>query len=148
MKFLRRSSDRYSKLGLRRKKKQIWRKPKGRDNKMREKRRGYPKTVSIGYGKEKNQRGFIQEKAPVIVKNAKDLEKIKKNEIGIIGKIGQKKKIEIAKKAKEKGIQFYNLNVKNFLKESEKKVKKKKEELKTKESEKKKSNKKDKEDKK
>jgi len=137
MKFLRRISNRYSKLGKRRKKKQIWRRPKGRDNKMREKRKGYPKTVSVGYSQEKNLRGAVQGKKSVIVRNVKDLEIIKKNEIGIIGNIGKKKKIEIAKKAKEKGILFYNLNVKTFLKEVEKK-KIKKEKIETKDKEKKK----------
>jgi len=55
-KFLRRTWNRYTKLGRKRKKKQKWRRPTGRDNKMREKRRGYPKIVSVGYknsGKEK-----------------------------------------------------------------------------------------------
>ena len=50
-KFLRRTWSRYSKLGKQRKKKQIWKAPKGRDNKMREKRKGYPAVVSIGYKK-------------------------------------------------------------------------------------------------
>ena len=58
-KFLRRTWNRYSKLGKRRKKKQVWRRPTGRDNKMREKRRGYPAVVSLGYRKEKNTRGKI-----------------------------------------------------------------------------------------
>jgi len=45
--FLRRLTNRYLKLGKKRKKKQKWRKPKGRHNKMREKERGYPAVVSI-----------------------------------------------------------------------------------------------------
>jgi ribosomal protein L32E len=49
------------------------------------------------------------------------LEKIKKGEIAIVGKIGMKKKIEIAKKAKEKGIPIHNLNVNKMLKKIEKK---------------------------
>jgi len=108
-KFLRRDSVRYSKLG--KKKKQKWKKPAGRDNKMREKRRGYPKVVSIGYKKEKKLR-----KSAVIVKNVKDLETMKKDNIIIIGKVGKKKKIEIAKKAKELKIKIRNLNVEKFLK--------------------------------
>ena len=52
-KFLRRTSSRYSKLGKGRKKKQIWRRPTGRHNKMRNKRNGYPVIVSIGYGTKK-----------------------------------------------------------------------------------------------
>lgn len=50
-KFKRRTWSRYSKLGRKRKKKQVWRKPTGRDNKMREKRKSYPKVVSTGYEK-------------------------------------------------------------------------------------------------
>ena len=56
--------------------------------------------------------------------NLKDLEKIKKNEIGIVGKIGMKKKIEIAKKAKELKIELKNVNVNSFLKKTEKENKK------------------------
>ncbi len=126
-KFLRRVWSRYSKLGKRRKKKQVWRKPKGRDNKMREKRKGYPAIVNIGYKKDAKSRGKIQDKQIVIIMNIKDLEKIKKNQIAIIGKIGKKKKIEIAEKAKDKKIQVHNLNIEKFLK---KKIKSKKEEKK------------------
>jgi large subunit ribosomal protein L32e len=106
-KFLRRTWNRYSKLGKRRKKKQVWRSPKGRDNKMREKRRGYPKVVSIGYRASKETRGKIREKIPFIVNNLKDFEKIKKDNIVIIGNVGKKKKIEIAKKARKEGIEVF-----------------------------------------
>ncbi len=123
-KFLRRVWSRYSKLGKRRKKKQVWRKPKGRDNKMREKRKGYPVVVSIGYKRDTKLRKKIKEKQPIIIMNTKDLEKINNNQIAIIGKIGKKKKIEIAEKAKEKKIQVHNLNIDKFLK---KKIKPKEE---------------------
>lgn len=111
-KFLRRTWDRYSKLGKGRKKKQKWRRPTGRDNKMREKRKGYPLVVSIGYKKDKK----IKKKIVVIVRNTRELEKVKKDDIILIGKVGKKKKIEIAKKAKDKKIQIRNLNVEKFLK--------------------------------
>lgn len=94
---------------------------------MREKRKGYPAVVSIGYKKDAKSRGKIQDKQIVIIMNIKDLEKIKKNQIAIIGKIGKKKKIEIAEKAKDKKIQVHNLNIEKFLK---KKIKSKKEEKK------------------
>ena len=117
-KFLRRTWNRYSKLGRKRKKKQVWRKPKGRDNKMREKRKGYPVIVSIGYKKGKK-------KSTIIIKNLNDLEKIKKGQVIIMGKIGKRKKIEIVKKANSMKIEFCNLNVKKFLKDLEKtKIKK------------------------
>jgi ribosomal protein L32E len=119
-KFVRRAWNRYSKTGLRRKKKQVWRRPHGRDNKMREKRGGYGPVVSIGYRKEKSSRGKIESKNIVMIKNLKDLSKIKKGEIAIIAKIGNKNRIEIAKKAKDNNVQIYNLNLDKFLKEKKK----------------------------
>lgn len=118
--FLRRTSNRYSRLGKKRKKKQVWRRPTGRDNKMREKRRGYPAVVSVGYKRSKKIKGKIKDKTPKIVKNLKELEELKKDEIAVIGKIGTKKKVEIVKKAKEKGIEIYNVNIKKFLKKHQK----------------------------
>lgn len=126
-KFIRRTWNRYSKLGKRKKKKQVWRSPKGRDNKMREKRKGYPMVVSAGYKKKKSEIKNIR-----VIRNLGDLEKTKKNEILIIGNIGKKKKIEMAKKAKKMNISVQNLNIEKFLKKSEK-PKEKKEESKKKE---------------
>jgi len=117
-KFLRRTWDRYVKLGKGRKKKQKWRRPTGRDNKMREKRKNRPAVVAIGYkGSEKEKR--------LVVNNLNELKKIKKDEIAVIGNVGKKKKIEIVKVAKEKGIKISNLNLKKFLKDVEKKEKQK-----------------------
>lgn len=114
-KFLKRTWNRYSKLGKGRKKKQVWRRPKGRDNKMREKRKGYPIVVSVGYKKKKSERKNIR-----VVRNIEDLEKTEKNDMIIIGDIGKKKKIEIAKKAIKMKIPIQNINIKKFLKKSEK----------------------------
>ena len=115
MKFIRRSWYRYSKIGKRKKKKQIWRSPKGRDNNMREKRRGYSPVVSIGYKTSRKDIGKIRNKTPVMVRNLKDLGKVKKDDIVIVGGVGMKKKIDIVKKAKEKGIEIQNINIKKFL---------------------------------
>ena len=120
MKFLRRTSKKLSRLGRKRKKKQVWRRPSGRDNKMREKRKGYPAVVSVGYKKKKSERNKIEGKKVIMIINLKDLEMVGKNEAVIIGKIGMRKKIEIAKKAKEKGIRVLNLNAKKILKERKK----------------------------
>ena len=114
-KFLRRTWDRYGKLGKRRKKKQVWRSPKGRDNKMREKRKGYPIVVSVGYKKKKSEKKNI-----MVVRNIEDLGKTGKNDMVIMGNIGKKKKIEIAKKATKMKIPIKNINIKRFLKKSEK----------------------------
>ena len=124
-KFMRRVWNRYSKLGKGRKKKQKWRKPKGRDNKMREKRRGYPVVVSIGYGTKKTERGKIENKIPMTVKNLNDLKKAQAEKASIIiAKVGMKKKIEIAKEAHKHGVKISNLNITKFLKEVEGKEKK------------------------
>jgi len=112
--FRRRIWHRHSKLGKKRKKKQVWRKPTGRDNKMREKRRGYPVVVSIGYKKGKSEKTQIK-----LVRNLKDLETVKKGEIVIIGKVGKKKKTEIVKKVKEMKISVQNINIKKFLKKTQ-----------------------------
>jgi len=119
-KFLRRIWSRYPKLGRKRKKKQVWRKPTGRDNKMREKRKGYPAVVSIGYRQNKKFRGTIDGKHTVLIHNSKELENVKKNEIAIIGNVGKKKRIDIAKKAKEMKIKIHNLNTEEFLKKIDK----------------------------
>lgn len=116
MKFLRRDSKRFAKFGKGRGKKATWRKPKGRDNKMREKRKGYPVVVSIGYRNDKKVRGTIEEKKPIKIMNIVDLKKIGKENIGIIGNVGKKKKIEIVKKAKEMKVELKNVNIEAFLK--------------------------------
>ncbi len=114
-KFIRKEWKRYSKLGRRRKKKQTWRSPKGRHSKTREKRKGYAKIVSIGYKKDRKLRNKINGKTAIIIHNIKELERVKNGEMAIIGKVGKKKKIEILKKAEEKKILIYNVNVKKFL---------------------------------
>jgi len=108
MKFIRRTHNRYSKIGKRRKKKQKWRRPTGRDNKMREKRKGYPAVVAIGY-KQGEKKKFR------VIGNLKQLEKAEKGEIIVIGNVGKKKKIEIVKKAEEKKIKIYRMNTEKFL---------------------------------
>jgi len=112
--FLRRTWGRYSKLGKKRKKKQVWRKPTGRDNKIRERRKNRSARVEIGYKKNK------KEKPRLLLTNIKDLENAGKNLIIILGKVGKKKKIEIAQKASEKKIEIQNLNIEKFLKEIKK----------------------------
>lgn len=119
-KFLRRTWNRYSKLGKGRKSKQVWRSPKGRDNKMREKRKGYSKVVSIGYKKDKKLSDKAKTTKIMVVKNVKDLEKFGKNNSIKVGHVGKKKKIEIAKIMKEKKLHASNLKIGKFLEKIEK----------------------------
>jgi len=122
--FLRRDCARFSKFGNGRGKKAKWRAPKGRDNKMREGIKGHPACVTIGYGTKKAVRGLIKEKTPVTVMNVADLAKIGENQIGYLGKVGKKNKIQIMTKAKEMKIEFANINAELALKKLNVKEKK------------------------
>jgi large subunit ribosomal protein L32e len=120
LKFLRRNWSKASRLGRKRKNKQVWRSPKGRHSKTRGERKGYPAIVKIGYKQDTSTSGLIENKTPVLVNNIKELLKLGKNEIAILGNIGMKKKLEIAKFAKEKKIEISNLNIEKLLKKAEK----------------------------
>ncbi|MFH1290144.1 MAG: eL32 family ribosomal protein [Nanoarchaeota archaeon] len=108
-KFVRQDSKRHSKIGKNRKKLQKWRKPKGRDSKMRLSRKSYPATVSVGYKTARKETGKIEGLIPVLVHNTKELEALSKDMIAIIAKVGAKKKLEIIKQAQEKKIKILNL---------------------------------------
>lgn len=116
--FLRKDSNKKIRIG--RRKKSRWRKQKGGDSKIRQRMKGYRKTPSIGYGADKRSHGLIKiyEKTlqPVIIYNPLDLNKVEKDQIAIVAHTSRKNKVEIAKKAQEKGIRILNLNVKKTLK--------------------------------
>ena len=126
-KFIRRNWTKASRLGKRRKKKQVWRAPKGRHSKTRMKRKGYPIKVMVGFKQSQKEKA-----KPTMISNVRELEKVKKGETVIIGKMGKKKKIQVAKLAKEKGVSISNLNVNKILKRVQKQeeVKNKKQEKK------------------
>ena len=96
-KFLRRNTTKYLRLGKRRKKLQKWTSPRGRDNKMRIMRKGYPAIVRVGYKNEITSRGLIEGKIPVVVRNVSELLQISDNNIAVIGRVGAKKRKEITK---------------------------------------------------
>ena len=124
-KFLRRNWSFHSRLGKGRKNKQVWRRAKGRHNKVRLKRKGYPIKVMIGFRTPKEGRDLVQDMKPVRILNVRDLDKVGKGQTAFVGKVGNKKRIEILKAAKEKKISVANLNIKKKLKSLEK-VKEKK----------------------
>jgi len=119
-------------LGKGVKKKQKWRKPKGRHNKLREKRKGRGKQPSIGFSSPRLVRKTIGGMKPVIVKNLDDVKKIKKmkengeNVIGMLSSIGLKKKIGIAKKSIQENIDFINFTPYTFLEMVERELKERK----------------------
>lgn len=140
-KFLRKDWHKKSKLGKRRKKKQKWVKPRGRHNKLREKRKGHGKIVCIGYSQAKEIRGKIQNLKPVFVSNVSDIKSVNQGEIAIFASVGKKNKIAMAEKCKELGIKV-NFNLEIFLEKArkefeERKVKRKQKEKSVKEKEKK-----------
>ena len=114
-KFLRRVWHQYSKLGKRKKKKQVWRNPTGRHNKMRKCKKGVPPVVSIGYSTSRKDLNRIKGKLLLRVDNLKDLKKVGKDNVAVLGKMGIKKKLEIAQNSGT--IEFANFNAKKFLKE-------------------------------
>jgi len=131
--FLRSDWYKASRLGKNRKNKQLWRKPKGRHAKKREKKKSRGKQPSIGYSMTRSERGRIHGLMPALIFNPQGLIQVKKDQIAIVSsKVGIKKKIEIAKKAIELKIKIKNLNPQEFLDKiskmrEEKKVKNKKE---------------------
>jgi large subunit ribosomal protein L32e len=135
--FIRTDTWNYSKLGLRRRKKQVYRRAKGCDSKMRLRMKGNPRNINIGFRSEKSGRDLINNLKPILIFNALQLDSLKKGEIGVIARVGDKNKAEIAKKAMDKKIILVNLNPKKFLKNLEFESKKKKELKKSKAAEKK-----------
>ena len=119
-KFLRRDWNKMIRLGGRRKKLK-WRRSKGMHAKIRQKWKGYSQMPSPGYKTPRKTRGLIENKTPVLINNVHDLLKMKTNEIGIMSKsVGNKKKIEIAKKALEMKANFANFDANKFLEEIKK----------------------------
>jgi len=110
--FLRTDWWRRARLGKGRKKLQKWRKAKGETNKIRLKRFGYPRKPGVGYKTNRQEYGKIMGMIPVLVHNIDELDKVAKNQIVIIAKVGARKKIDIIKRAEEKGIKIYNLGAK------------------------------------
>jgi large subunit ribosomal protein L32e len=108
----------YTKLGRRTKVR--YKRPTGRHNKSRQKWRSRPPMVEVGYKNKLHERGLIAGKVPVWIFNVGDLKNFGKENIAIIGKVGRKNKMEIAKEIQKRKIEVFNLNVNKFLKINEK----------------------------
>ncbi|MFW5990621.1 MAG: 50S ribosomal protein L32e [Nanoarchaeota archaeon] len=98
--------------------KENWRRPKGSDSKMRLSKRGYSKTVKVGYRSPVLVRGLTREGLmPVRVFRKDDITSLdpKKECLILASGIGLKKKIEMLETALEKG--FAVLNYKDLKQE-------------------------------
>jgi len=104
-KFLRQESWRYDRLA------ENWRKPKGKDNKMRKQKSGMPALVKVGYGGPKAARGLHPSGyTDNLIQNAADLAKLdpKRDAARIGHTIGKRKRTEIVNRALELGIKVLN----------------------------------------
>ncbi len=88
-----------------------WRKPKGIDNPMRLKLKGYPPLVEVGYRSPAKVRGLHPTGLkPVVVHSVSELEKLDptKHLVVIASTVGLRKRLEIMAKAREKGFRVAN----------------------------------------
>jgi large subunit ribosomal protein L32e len=103
--FVRQESWRYDRLA------KNWRKPKGKDNKMRKQKSGMPALVKVGYRGPRAARGLHPSGyRDNVIHNTAELSKLDpKNDAARIGHtVGKKKRIEIISKAVELGIKVLN----------------------------------------
>jgi large subunit ribosomal protein L32e len=104
-KFVRQESWRYDRLA------ESWRKPKGKDNKMRLQISGSPRLVKVGYRGPKKARGLHPSGyTDNIVFNAKDLTRLDptKDAARIAHVVGQRKRLLILDEARAKGVKVLN----------------------------------------
>ncbi|MGQ0772752.1 MAG: 50S ribosomal protein L32e [Nitrososphaerota archaeon] len=107
--FVRQESWRYKRVGL------AWRKPKGIDNhQRRQKFRGRPGLVKVGYGGPKLVRGLHPSGfTDNLVHNVLELQGLnpKTDGIRIAHGVGTKKRLDIVKKAMEQKFKIFNARV-------------------------------------
>jgi large subunit ribosomal protein L32e len=104
-KFVRQESWRYDRLS------ESWRRPKGKDNKMRLQVSGVPRRVKVGYRGPKVSRGLHPSGyTDNLVFNRNDLMRLdpKKDAARMGHAVGKRKRIEIITKASELGIKVLN----------------------------------------
>ncbi|HZA99405.1 MAG TPA: 50S ribosomal protein L32e [Nitrososphaera sp.] len=121
-KFIRQESWRYDRLA------ENWRKPKGKDNKMRLQKSGMPALVKVGYRGPRAARGLHPSGyRDIIIHNTAELVRLdpKKDAARIGHTVGKKKRIEIINKAVELDIKV--LNPGNLISKMQKEKEKKKE---------------------
>lgn len=107
-KFRRQEWFRFKKLGKK------WRRPRGKDSKMRVGKSGKPPTVSVGYRSPKTARGVHPSGlAEILVSSPRDLEGIdaRRQAVRIASGVGKKKRQQIIAKARELNLKVLNPGV-------------------------------------
>jgi large subunit ribosomal protein L32e len=103
--FIRQESWRYDRLA------ENWRKPKGKDNKMRKQKAGWPDIVKVGYRGPRVARGLHPSGyTDNVVHNIAELARLdpKKDAARLGHTVGKRKRIEMIAKATELGIKVLN----------------------------------------
>jgi large subunit ribosomal protein L32e len=107
--FVRQESWRYKRIKI------SWRKPKGIDNNQRKQKfRGRPGLVKVGYGSPKDVRGLHPSGfTDNLVHNVDDLQNLnpKTDGVRIAHSVGTKKRLEIVAMATQKKLKIFNARV-------------------------------------
>ena len=106
--FIRYESWRYVRV------KENWRRPRGIDNKVRLKKKGYPSMPDVGWKTPEEVRGLHPSGfREVLVHNPKELEGLdpRRQAVRIAGSVGRRKRMEIIKRADELGLKVLNRGV-------------------------------------
>ena len=95
-----------------------WKRPKGLQSKMRERRKGNPRYIEPGYGSPAALRGATTEGLfPVVVSNVSDLGSVT-GDSGVVvsSTTGTRKKAEIVRAAVERKLKLLNVDAAQFIK--------------------------------
>lgn len=104
-KFRRQEKFRFKKLS------DSWRRPRGKDSKMRKHKKGKSPMVSVGYRKPKSERGIHPSGyREFLVENPQEIEEVDPNTqaVRIASAVGGRKREKILERADERGIKVLN----------------------------------------
>jgi len=113
-----------------------WRRPTGKQNKVRLGKGGKMSSVKVGYGTPSSLRHMTKDmKVIVVVSNKDELLALTKDQTAVISNVGNKRRLELLKLAKEKSIAVYNIKkIDDAIKTIEESMKQRKDSRKSKKS--------------